>query len=51
MGRTPAEVRAMTPAETALMVEGWNAANGEDKGPAPMTYERLQELKRLYPDG
>lgn len=51
MGRLPAEVRAMTPEETVLLVAGWNAAQQEQSGnPAPMSWDRLQELKRRYPD-
>jgi hypothetical protein len=50
MGRVPAEVWAMTPADTALLVEGWNAAQGGDM-PKAMSRERLEELKARYPDG
>ena len=51
MGRLPAEVRAMTPAETDLLVSGWNEAQASARGDvAPMSVERLQELKDRYPD-
>lgn len=50
MGRLPAEVRAMTPEETALLVAGWNAAQGSSMPDAP-TVDELQDLKARYPDG
>lgn len=51
MGRLPAEVRAMTPAETALLVRGWNEAQEASSGKTqPMSPERFAELKKRYPD-
>lgn len=47
MGRLPAEVRAMTPKETDLLIEGWNAAQGGDGPPAPTDAE-YEELVRRY---
>lgn len=45
MGRTPAEVRAMTPDETVLLVTGWNAAQKDAAGsvaaPTDAEYEAL----------
>jgi hypothetical protein len=51
MGLTPAVVRVMTPEETALLIEGWNAAKGGGEKPAAMSRDRFEELKRQYPDG
>lgn len=51
MGRLPAEVRAMTPAETSLLVEAWNDAQSGDGPPQPMSRDRFLELKAMYPDG
>lgn len=49
MGRLPAEVRAMTPSETALLVEAWNEARAAESGAVePMSRERLQELDAKY---
>lgn len=48
MGRLPAEVRAMTPKETDLLVEGWNAAQGDDAGPAAPSDAEYEELVRAY---
>lgn len=52
MGKMPAEVRAMTPEETELLISGWNEAQaaGSDT-PPPMTPDRLAELEARYPDG
>lgn len=48
MGLKPAEVRAMTPDETNLLIEGWNAAqaeaSGEVQAPTDAEYEALVEL-------
>lgn len=42
---TPADVRAMTPDETNLLIEGWNEAqeaqSGEVKAPSDAEYEAL----------
>ena len=43
MGRLPAEVRAMTPEETSLLVAGWNEAHSTGTV-EPMTAERTAEL-------
>jgi hypothetical protein len=48
MGRLPAEVRALTPKETDLLIEGWNAANEADTGPAAPTDAEYEELVRKY---
>jgi len=45
----PADVRGMSPGETALLIEGWNEANSGDM-PEAMSVERFEELKRQYPD-
>ena len=50
MGRLPAEVRAMTPRETALLVQGWNEAQAGDGAPPAMTMDRFDELREMYPD-
>lgn len=45
MGRLPAEVRALTPRETGLLVEAWNeaqrAASGEVAPPSDEQFEAL----------
>lgn len=47
MGRLPAEVRAMTPEETALLIEGWNEAqSGDDAG--VMDADEYHDLVRRY---
>ncbi|PYE80813.1 hypothetical protein DFP88_11123 [Pseudoroseicyclus aestuarii] len=51
MGRLPAEMRALTPAETALLVTAWNEAQGEGPLPAAPTAAQMDDLKRRYPDG
>jgi len=43
MGRLPAEVRALTPEETALLVAGWNEAHST-ASVEPMTADRVAEL-------
>lgn len=48
MGRLPAEVRAMTPKETDLLIEGWNDAQGGDAGPAAPTDDEYEALVRRY---
>lgn len=51
MGLLPAQVWALTPRDTALLVAGHNEAQGPNaNGPAPMSEARLGELMRLYPD-
>lgn len=51
MGLLPEQVRALTPADTVLVVQGWNAAHAPaDQPPPAMSRERLDELKRMYPD-
>lgn len=50
MGRLPAELRAMTPEETTLLVEAWNAAQKGSAPPPAMSRDRFEELKRQYPD-
>ena len=47
-GLKPAEVRAMTPRDLILWVEGWNASQGGGDEPEPMTAEEYRELKRRY---
>lgn len=47
MGRLPAEVRAMTPADTDLLIAGWNDAHAGDSVQAP-TIEEYEELVRRY---
>lgn len=47
MGRLPAEVRAMTPAETDLLIKGWNDAQGSQMPDAP-TAEEYHELVAKY---
>jgi len=50
MGHLPRDIWPMTPSETDLLIESWNAAQrGGD--PPPMTAERFDELKAMYPDG
>ena len=45
----PDEVRALTPRDTILLVEGWNEAQGGgDDTPEPMSPERFRELKKQY---
>ncbi len=51
MGRLPAEIRALTPEETDLLVAAWNAAQNGGDMPRAMSRDRLDELKRQYPDG
>ena len=45
MGLRPAEVRVMTPDETTLLIEGWNAAQADASGkieaPTDAEYEAL----------
>lgn len=45
MGLRPAEVRVMTPDQTNLLIEGWNAAQAEAGGtveaPSDAEYEAL----------
>jgi len=45
MGLRPADVRAMTPDETNLLIEGWNEAqaaqSGEVEAPSDAEYEAL----------
>jgi hypothetical protein len=49
MGLLPEQVRQMTPAETDLLVEGWNRAQSGKNGPPPaMSLDRLEELERLH---
>lgn len=46
MGRLPAEVRAMTPAETTILIQGWNEAHADgDALPSDIgdTYDELIE--------
>jgi hypothetical protein len=47
LGRSPAEIRALTPAETALMVESWNAAQAGDQVAAP-SLDEYEELVSRY---
>ena len=47
-GLKPAEVRAMTPRDLTLWVEGWNIAQGGGDEPEPMTADEYRELKRRY---
>lgn len=44
---TPEQVRALTPADTLLIVEGWNAAQS-DSGPAAPTDDEFETLVRQY---
>lgn len=48
MGRLPAEVRAMTPAETELLVRAWNEANSGSDMPDAPTADEYEELVRQY---
>lgn len=48
MGRLPAEVRAMTPEETSLLVDGWNAAQANDDTPEAPSRAELDELIARY---
>ena len=51
MGRLPSEIWALTPADTDLLVRGWNEAQAAQRGDVqPMTLEQFDELKRAYPD-
>lgn len=46
---TPAQVRRMTPAETSLLIEGWNAAQSAASGNVePPTLEQFEELVAKY---
>jgi len=47
MGRLPAELRAMTPEETDLLIAGWNEAQAGDKVQPP-TDEEYEELVKRY---
>lgn len=47
MGRLPAEVRAMTPAETADLIAGWNDAHSDGQPKAP-SLEEYEELVKRY---
>jgi len=48
-GRSVAEARAMTPEETSLLIEGWNAAQAAASGEveAP-TREQVDDLIARY---
>lgn len=47
MGRLPAEIRAMTPAETDMLIAAWNEAQqGDDV--APPSSEDYDDLVRKY---
>lgn len=42
----------MTPADTALFVDAWNAAKAAESGEVPaMSLDELDDLMRQYPDG
>ncbi|TNF19140.1 MAG: hypothetical protein EP318_15405 [Rhodobacteraceae bacterium] len=41
----------MTPAETALFVEGWNAENRSEQQVNAPSRDELEALKAKYPDG
>lgn len=45
-GRLPAEVRALTPAETVLLIEAWNEAQAGDAVQPPTEDEYEQLVKR-----
>lgn len=47
MGRLPAEVWAMTPAETGDLIAGWNAAHDTGE-PAAMDVDDYEELLKRY---
>lgn len=47
MGLRPAEVRAMTPDETQLLIDGWNAAQ-QDGGPVAPTDAEYEDLVKRY---
>lgn len=47
MGRLPAEVRAMTPAETDVLIAAWNEAQAGDEV-APPTDDEYEDLVRRY---
>lgn len=40
----------MTPRDTVLLVQGWNAAQAGDSSPAPMSVDQLEDLIARYPD-
>lgn len=50
MGRLPAEIRALTPWETAELIEAWNEAQGGDEPAAP-TLEDYDALVARYGAG
>lgn len=51
MGHLPAQIRAMTPADVALLIGGWNDAQRAASGKLePPTADEVAELRRLYPD-
>lgn len=47
MGRLPAEVRTMTPAETSILIAAWNEAQQGDEPAAP-TADEMAELVKNY---
>ncbi|GHC12503.1 hypothetical protein GCM10007291_07190 [Gemmobacter nanjingensis] len=47
MGLLPAQVWAMTPLDTDLLITGWNEAQG-DQMPAAPTMEEMDDLIRRY---
>jgi len=48
-GRLPAAIRAMTPEETILFTQGWNAA--QSGGLDPPDRDEVMALMEQYPDG
>lgn len=49
MGILPSAVRAMTPEETTLLVEGWNDAQAAQSGQIePPTAEQVLDLVAKY---
>jgi len=47
MGLLPAQVWAMTPLDTDLLIGGWNSAQGDQMPDAP-TIDEFDELVRRY---
>ena len=50
MSRKLAEVREISRNERVLLVRAWNAAQAGDGDPPPMTMDRFDELREMYPD-
>lgn len=49
MGRLPPEIWALTPLETADLIQGWNEAQAAASGEVdPPTMDAFEELKARY---